>query len=74
MKPTESSLPAPLDDLRILRLPAVLEVIGIRKSALWTWVAAGRFPAPVKLGPRSVGWRIEDVRAWRDALPRSKSL
>ena len=74
MEPPASSLPAPLDDLRILRMPAVLEVVGIRKSALWEWVAAGRFPRPIQLGPRAVGWRIEDIRAWRDALPGSKSF
>jgi prophage regulatory protein len=26
-------------------------------------VKSGRFPAPVKLGPRTTAWRAEDIRA-----------
>jgi len=33
------------------------------KSTWWAGVEAGRYPAPVKLGPRITAWRVEDVRA-----------
>ena len=49
---------------RILRLPYVLEVVGISKSRLYVWMASGLFPKPVKLGPRAVGWRSSEVQAW----------
>jgi prophage regulatory protein len=26
------------------------------------WVKDGRFPKPVKLGPRITAWRVEDIR------------
>lgn len=38
-------------------------IIPIKKTAWWNGVKSGRFPAPVKLGPRTTAWRVEDIRA-----------
>jgi predicted DNA-binding transcriptional regulator AlpA len=46
-----------------LRLPQVLEIIPICKSAWWTGCKEGRFPQPVKLGPRTTAWKAEDIAA-----------
>ena len=40
-----------------LRLPQVLELIPISKSAWWQGCKEGRFPKPIKLGPRTSVWR-----------------
>ncbi|MBI9080427.1 MAG: AlpA family phage regulatory protein [Pseudodesulfovibrio sp.] len=45
-----------------LRLPQVLKVIPIGKSSWWAGVAEGRYPKPVKLGPRTTAWKSEDIR------------
>lgn len=37
--------------------------IPVSKSTWWAGVASGRFPQPVKLGPRITVWRVEDIRA-----------
>lgn len=37
-------------------------------STLWRKVVAHEFPAPVKLSDRVTAWRVEDVRAWMQAL------
>ncbi|PJK31341.1 helix-turn-helix transcriptional regulator [Minwuia thermotolerans] len=37
-------------------------IIPVSKSTWWDGVKAGRFPAPVKLGPRITAWRVEDIR------------
>lgn len=42
--------------------PPVPGVIPIGRSSWWAGVRAGRFPAPVKLGPRTTAWRVEDIR------------
>jgi prophage regulatory protein len=42
--------------------PPVPAVIPVGKSTLWSGVKSGRFPKPVKLGPRITAWRVEDVR------------
>ena len=39
--------------------PAILP-IGI--STWWAGVKVGRFPQPVKLGPKTTAWRVEDIR------------
>ena len=45
-----------------LRLPQVLELFPISKSAWWKGCATGRYPKPVKLGPRTTDLRVEDIR------------
>jgi predicted DNA-binding transcriptional regulator AlpA len=46
-----------------LRLPQVLSVIPVCKSSWWQGVKSGRYPKPVRLSARSVGWKAEDIRA-----------
>lgn len=43
--------------------PPIPAIIPVKKSCWWAGVAAGRFPKPVKLGPRVTAWRVEDIRA-----------
>lgn len=44
-----------------LRLPQVLQLVPISKSAWWEGCKTGRFPKPVKLGPRTTVWRSEEI-------------
>ena len=44
-----------------LRLPQVLQLVPISKSAWWEGCKTGRFPKPVKLGPRTTVWRAEEI-------------
>ena len=46
-----------------LRLPQVLNIVPISKSAWWDGCKTGRFPKPVKLGPRTTAWKAEDIAA-----------
>ena len=46
-----------------LRLPQVLSVIPVCKSSWWKGVKSGRYPKPVRLSARSVGWKAEDIQA-----------
>jgi prophage regulatory protein len=54
----------PSDRVAILRLPAVLSRVGKCRSGLYAEVAAGRFPRPVKLSERAVGWLEHEVTKW----------
>ncbi len=58
-------------DTRILRLPEVLARVGLRRSAVYQLMAAGHFPASVRLTPNSVGWRSDDIEAWITSRPRT---
>jgi len=46
-----------------LREKQVLAFIPVSRSAWWNGVKEGRYPAPVKLAPRTSAWRAEDIRA-----------
>ncbi len=61
MQKQETSLVLPPEGF--VRLPVVVKVLGIGKTTWWVGVKEGRFPKPVKLGPRTSAWRVEDIRA-----------
>ena len=42
--------------------PPIPAIIPVSKSTWWAGVKSGRFPKPVKLGPRITAWRVEDIR------------
>ncbi|RZU00893.1 helix-turn-helix transcriptional regulator [Rivibacter subsaxonicus] len=50
-----------------LRLPVVKARTGLSGPTIRRWITEGRFPAPVPLGGRSVGWLSTEVDAWMDA-------
>jgi prophage regulatory protein len=47
----------------LLRLPEVLKLFPVSKSTWWQGVSAGRYPKPIKIGPRCTAWRASDIRA-----------
>lgn len=49
---------------RILRLPQVCELIGLKKTMIYQMEAEARFPKRVRLGSRAVGWLEDELRAW----------
>jgi prophage regulatory protein len=61
-----------LPETGFLRLPQIIgnpnavpptpPLIPIKKSSWWAGVKSGKFPKPVKLGPRTTAWRVEDIR------------
>ena len=50
-------------DNALMRLPQILELIPISRSAWWAGCKSGKYPKPVKLGPRTTAWRAEDIAA-----------
>lgn len=48
----------------LVKLPSVTTATALSRSTLYQLVKSGKFPAPVKLGPRAVAWRVAAVRAW----------
>lgn len=48
--------------LRLRSIIAPHGPIPVSKSTWWAGIKDGRFPKPVKLGPRITAWRAEDIR------------
>ncbi len=59
-----SVLPSAVDDVSFLRLPDVKLVTGLSKSSLYALIRANSFPAPVRLGARTVAWVRSEVKQW----------
>ena len=54
--------------------PPIPAVIPVGKSTWWQGVKDGRFPKPVKLGPRTTAWRVEDIRALIERLTTEQTV
>lgn len=50
--------------LSILRRKAVEARCGLSRSTLYDYIRAGRFPAPVRVGSRAVGWVESEIDSW----------
>ena len=46
---------------RLLRAKEVLAIIPISRSSWYKGVKEGRYPQPIKLGPRTTCWRESDI-------------
>ena len=59
---TTRNLPMPA----LLRMPAVLALIGVSKATLYRWTSKGMFPRAYALTPTrsTVAWSATEVQAW----------
>jgi len=50
----------------LLRLPAVLALVGVSKATLYRWAKHGMFPQPraLTLTRSTVAWSAAEVHAW----------
>lgn len=59
---------------RILSIKGVINLTGLSKSTIYLYIKAGRFPSPVKLGLRRVGWLENEMQAWvQDRISESRA-
>jgi predicted DNA-binding transcriptional regulator AlpA len=67
-------------DVSFLRLSQIVRtknsvgnpLLPISKSSWWAGIRSGKFPAPVKLGPRTTAWRSRDIAELHEKLGRKK--
>ncbi len=51
----------PLDSSPLLCRREVLELLKISTSCLYSGMARGIYPRPIRIGSRAVAWRREDI-------------
>ena len=54
---------------RILRFPEIVARLGIKRRTIYDMIERGDFPAPIKLTPKVVGWRPEQIESWLESRP-----
>ncbi len=55
-----------LPSVGFIRIRTVLQIIPVSRSAWYLGIQQGQYPKPIKLGPRSSAWRVQDIRALID--------
>jgi len=76
---TQSAQIAPDGFLRIHhilgdRRRGIEPLIPVCKSTWWAGIKSGRFPRPLKLGPRTTVWRAADIAALIAGLDQQEAL
>lgn len=52
----------------IIRREEIQKITGLSWSTIIRMVLAEKFPVPVKLGDRGIGWRRSEVEEWVNGL------
>ena len=59
---------------KFLRLPSVIDKVGLSRSQIYKLIQQGDFPEPVKIGPKISVWIEEKLEMWMDAqVPQQAS-
>lgn len=57
-------------NFRLLALPEVMQLTGLKRATIYKWMSEERFPQSLKLGGSSVRWRSDEIEYWIFSLPR----
>lgn len=52
--------------------PPVTPLYPVSRSSWWAGVKAGRYPRPIKLGPRTTAWRATDICSFLESVGSAK--
>lgn len=50
--------------MKVLRLAQVMDSTGLGRSTIYKYIAQGKFPTPLQLSERCVGWLESEVQQW----------
>lgn len=62
--PTTSPQGAAPQPAKLIRLPRVEDLTGLKRSSIYARMRDKTFPGSVRLSARAVAWREADVLAW----------
>ena len=43
--------------------------VGRTRSSIYDAMRKGKFPVPLRVGPKAVRWRASEIEAWVDSRP-----
>ena len=50
--------------LRLLTMNQVIDRVPISKPTVYAYIKAGIFPAPIRIGPKSIRFLTDEIDAW----------
>ena len=51
-------------NIQILRMHDVMAKLGVSRQTVYRLMADESFPRSIKIGKRTVGWRLDEVERW----------
>ena len=72
-KRTNVTKPKSVAVSRLVRLPALIQMLGLSRSSIYGHIAQGLLTSPVRLGPRASGWPTAEIEAILDARIAGKT-
>ncbi len=60
--------------LKMLRLPEVMDKVGLKTSQIYAMMAEGEFPSARQITGRAVGWFEHEIDEWLLARPAMTAM
>ena len=57
----------------ILRRHELEKKLQISRSSIYAMISEGKFPTPIKVGRRAVGWRSSDIEKWLEDMQEDQN-
>lgn len=49
---------------KLLSYSEITALTGRNRRTVWAWVKAGKFPQPIKMNGRAIGWPVSAYESW----------
>jgi prophage regulatory protein len=59
-------------DDRLIREKECRKITGLSRQTRWSLEKTGDFPKRIKMGSRTIAWRMSEVQEWMDSLAESR--
>lgn len=56
----------------LLNRREVQQACKLSKSTLYRLMRTGAFPEPLKIGPKAIRWRVDEIQEWVESRPRAR--
>ena len=60
--------------MKILSTRQVIELTGLSRVTIWRYERDGDFPSRLRLGPKRVGYRSDEIDAWIESRSRGTTI
>lgn len=60
--------------MKIIRLNQVINSTGLGRSSIYKYIADGKFPIPLQLSERCVGWLESEIQQWIQTRIEARDL
>lgn len=58
---------------QVIRLPEVLNMVGLKRASVYVLMKEGNFPRPIKLGMYANGWLVAELQSWINERIRERN-